>query len=198
MNIPRALVILILITVTAKGFTQEKTQSTLSGAITGEFNQTNHSSYGALGLDAWIPIKKKFTLNYSIRMGIPGKGIYVRGSAGLMLGAALMGAAGQEGGITAAIGAICMLLPEGVGVYIGNEKRKLHLAINPLAGEYRFIDTPRSEWSQVSGNLTLRGVLPLNWGNVDFISPYLASYYNYDAQQPLGFRLGLSVGFNSK
>ena len=177
---------------------QESNHHALSGGITAEYGMTNHSGYGSIGLDAWIPVKKKFTLNYSIRMGIPGNGIYVRGSAGLMLGGALMGATGEEGGLTAAIGAITMLIPEGVGVYVGNDERKLHIGINPLAAEYRHRKNPYDEWSQISGNITIRGELPLNKSGIDFISPYFATYYNYDALNPIGFRLGLTAGFSSK
>jgi hypothetical protein len=130
-------------------------------------------------------------------MGIPGNGIYVRGSAGLMLGGALIGASGEEGGVLVAIGAITMLLPEGVGVYVGNDKRKIHIGINPLAAEYRFIPQPKSEWSQLSGNICVRGEFPMEWGNVNFISPYLATFYNYDAVNPFGVRAGISVGFKN-
>ncbi len=177
---------------------QESNHHKLSGGISAEYGMTNHSGYGSFGLDAWIPVKKKFTLNYSIRMGIPGDGIYVRGSAGLMLGGALMGAAGEEGGLTAAIGAITMLIPEGVGVYLGNDIRKLHIGINPLAAEYRHRKNPYDEWSQISGNITIRGELPFNKWGINFISPYFATYYNYGAQNPIGFRLGLTTGFTSK
>ena len=190
-------VLLIMALLPFYTFSQESRNSYLSGAISGEYSQTNHSGYGSGGLDAWIPIKKKYTLNYGIRMGIPGNGIYVRGSAGLMLGGALIGASGEEGGLLVAIGAITMLLPEGVGVYVGNDKRKIHIGINPLAAEYRFIPQPKSEWSQLSGNICVRGEFPMEWGNVDFISPYLATFYNYDAVNPFGVRAGISVGFKN-
>lgn len=190
-------VLLIMALLPFYTFSQESRNSYLSGAISGEYSQTNHSGYGSVGLDAWIPIKKKFTLNYGIRMGIPGNGIYVRGSAGLMLGGALIGASGEEGGLLVAIGAITMLLPEGVGVYVGNDKRKIHIGINPLAAEYRFIPQPKSEWSQLSGNICVRGEFPMEWGNVNFISPYFATFYNYDAVNPFGVRAGISVGFKN-
>ena len=198
MKMRTRLLIAAICILSQNSFGQETNVIKLAGGISADYGIANHIGYGTFGLDAWVPINNKVTLNYSIRMGIPRKGIFYRGSAGILAGGVIFSLIDETSILVAPIGAILMLIPEGIGFYAGQNKRKIHIGINPLAGEYRYISYPASEWYKLGANITLRGQIQFNKFGIDFISPFFASYYNYSYPHAIGYRVGISAEFCAK
>lgn len=167
-------------------------------AFTANHTQQLVGSYTSFGGDAWIPVGKRYTLNYNLRFGFPPNGgVYLHASDGLFLGGLLL-ANFSEYEVISAIGFLMLFIPEGVGYYVGNGPNKLHLSVNPLTIDYRYRNVPDGEWSTMGGNITARFHIPTKNDPETFISPFVGLVANYGNFRSFGLRAGLSLGFHTR
>jgi hypothetical protein len=176
--------------------TNDPINGSIHYAITANHTQQINGSYTSIGGDAWIPMGKRYTLNYNFRLGFPTNGgIYLHASDGIFLGGLILGNFGDYK-VLSTIGFLMLFIPEGVGYYIGNGPNRLHLSINPLTIDYRYRNVPNGEWATMGGNITARWHIPTKKNPENFISPFIGLAANYDNTHALGVRAGVSLGFH--
>ena len=111
-------------------------QNDLYGGITFENLTFNKSSIYSIGTDFYAPFGDRYTLNYSFKLGLSKDHSFVfHSSVSTLLGTYLLALNGDYPGI-AALGLICLAIPEGVGMYMGQDGQALHLSVNPLGMDY--------------------------------------------------------------
>ena len=111
-------------------------QDEIYGGITVEQLTYNKSSVYSIGTDVFAPIGNRFTLNYSFKLGFSKDyNIAFHSPVSTLLGTYLLALNSNYPGI-ATLGLICLAIPEGVGMYVGQDGQALHLSLNPLGMDY--------------------------------------------------------------
>ncbi|MBM3428305.1 MAG: hypothetical protein FJX95_05935 [Bacteroidetes bacterium] len=159
-----------------------------------DYIQNYHSDYLTGHALCWVPIGKKTTLNYSIRLGFPTNGgLFLRSSAGAFLGTTLLANA-DESSLTAVIGAFLLFIPEGIGYELGG-KNLWHISINPLTVEYRYRAKPYLDYGNMACDITLRAKYKSNLFKSEYLSPFIAINKDYDNPKGYGLRAGYTITF---
>lgn len=174
--------------------TQEVPKRKLEYGFGMDYIQNHHSDYLTGHALCWIPVGKKTTLNYSFRLGFPTNGgLFLRSSAGAFLGTTLLANA-DESSLTAAIGAILLFIPEGIGYELGG-KNLWHISINPLTVEYRYRAKPYLDYGNMACDITLRAKYKCNLFKSEYLSPFIAINKDYDNPKGYGLRAGYTITF---
>lgn len=186
----------LLVICALNGFTQtqEAPKRKLEYGFGLDYIQNLHSDYLTGHALCWVPIGKKTTLNYSFRMGFPTNGgLFFRSSAGAFSGTTLLANA-DESSLTAAIGAILLFIPEGIGYELGG-KDHWHVSVNPLTVEYRYRAKPFLDYGNMACDITFRAKYKCNLFNSEYLSPFIAINKDYDNPKDYGLRAGYTLTF---
>jgi hypothetical protein len=104
-------------------------QNDMYGGITFENLTYNKSSVYCIGTDMYAPFGDRFTLNYSFKIGFSKDHSFAfHSSVSTLLGTYLLALNGDYPGI-ATLGLICLAIPEGVGMYMGQDGQAFHLSV---------------------------------------------------------------------
>ena len=96
-------------------------QNDMYGGITFENLTYNNSIVYSIGTDFYAPFGDRYTLNYSFKLGLSkDKSFVFHSSVSTLLGTYLLALNGDYPGI-ATLGLICLAIPEGVGMYMGQD-----------------------------------------------------------------------------
>ncbi|MFM1771392.1 MAG: hypothetical protein RLZZ71_534 [Bacteroidota bacterium] len=187
--------ILALETTVAKG------QNDMYGGITFEQLTYNKSSVYSIGTDVFAPFANRFTLNYSFKIGLSkDKSFMFHSSVSTLLGTYLLALNGDYPGI-ATLGLICLAIPEGVGMYMGQDGQALHLSVNPLGMDYFSAGDFTQEYIGMSCSAVARVHYKLKSHVPSYITPMVGLYYRYNQSsinEQYGVRFGVSFGLASK
>ena len=197
MKFIQILCISLLLFTSKTGFTQRD----LYGGITFENLTYNKSSVYLIGTDLYAPFKDRFTLNYSFKLGLSKDHSFVfHSSVSTLLGTYLLALNGDYPGI-ATLGLICLAIPEGVGVYLGQDGQAVHLSVNPLGMDYFSAGDFTQEYIGMSCSAVARIHYKLKSYFPSFITPMVGLYYRYNQSainEQYGVRFGVSFGLASK
>lgn len=187
--------ILALETTVAKG------QNDMYGGITFEQLTYNKSSVYTIGTDVFAPFANRFTLNYSFKIGLSkDKSFMFHSSVSTLLGTYLLALNGDYPGI-ATLGLICLAIPEGVGMYMGQDGQALHLSVNPLGMDYFSAGDFTHQYIGMSCSAVARVHYKLKSHVPSYITPMVGLYYRYNQSsinEQYGVRFGVSFGLASK
>lgn len=176
-------------------------QNDLYGGITFENLTYNKSSVYSIGTDLYAPLGNRFTLNYSFKLGLSKDRSFVfHSSVSTLLGTYLLALNGDYPGI-ATLGLICLAIPEGVGMYMGQDGQALHLSVNPLGMDYFSAGDFTQEYVGMSCSAVARIHYKLKSHIPSYITPMVGLYYRYNQSainEQYGIRLGVSFGLASK
>jgi len=197
MKFIQILCISLLLFASKIGFTQRD----LYGGITFENLTYNKSSVYSIGTDLYAPFKDRFTLNYSFKLGLSKDHSFVfHSSVSTLLGTYLLALNSDYPGI-ATLGLICLAIPEGVGVYLGQDGQALHLSVNPLGMDYFSAGDFTQEYIGMSCSAVARIHYKLKSYFPSYITPMVGLYYRYGQSNfgdQYGVRFGVSFGMASK
>jgi hypothetical protein len=178
-----------------------QSQNDLYGGITFENLTYNKSSVYSVGTDFYAPFKDRFTLNYSFKLGLSKDHSFVfHSSVSTLLGTYLLALNGDFPGI-ATLGLICLAIPEGVGMYVGQDGQALHLSVNPLGMDYFSAGDFTQEYIGMSCSAVARIHYKLKSHVPSYITPMIGLYYRYkqtSINEQYGIRVGVSFGIASR
>jgi len=176
-------------------------QKDLYGGITVEQLTYKKSSIYSAGADIFAPIGERFTLNYSFKLGFSKDyNITFHSPVSTLLGAYLLALNSDFPGI-AALGLVCLAIPEGFGVYLGPDGQALHLSMNPLGMDYFGSPDQTLDYVGMSCSAVARIHYKLKSHFPSYITPMIALYYRYgqtNCSDQYGIRFGVSFGLASK
>jgi hypothetical protein len=178
-----------------------RSQGDIYGGITFENLTYNKSSVYSIGTDLYAPFGDRFTLNYSFKLGLSKDNSFVfHSSVSTLLGTYLLALNGDYPGI-ATLGLICLAIPEGVGMYVGQDGQALHLSVNPLGMDYFSSGDFTQEYIGMSCSAIARIHYKLKSHVPSYVTPMVGLYYRYNQSainEQYGVRLGVSFGLASK
>jgi hypothetical protein len=176
-------------------------QNNLYGGITFENLTYNKSSVYSIGTDFYAPFGDRYTLNYSFKLGLSKDNSFVfHSSVSTLLGTYLLALNGDFPGI-ATLGLICLAIPEGVGMYLGQDGQALHLSLNPLGMDYFSAGDFTQKYVGMSCSAVARIHYKLKSHIPSYITPMVGLYYRYNQSainEQYGVRLGVSFGIASR
>lgn len=185
----------------AIGDVSMQAQNNLYGGVTIEQLTYNKSSVYSIGADVFAPIGKRFTLNYSVKMGFSKDyNLVFHSPVSTLLGTYLVALNTDFPGI-ATLGLICLAIPEGVGMYLGDDGQALHLSLNPLGMDYFASPDPTLDYIGMSCSAVARVHYKLKSYFPSYITPMVGLYYRYGQSnfgEQYGVRFGVSFGLASK
>jgi hypothetical protein len=188
------------------GFLSLKTQNASSqniiyGGITFEQLTFKKSSVYSIGADVYAPFLDRFTLNYSLKLGFSDDyNMAFHSSISTLLGTYLLALNADYPGI-AALGIICLAIPEGVGMYLGPASHSMHLSLNPLGMDYFSSNDPAFDYVGMSCSAVARVHYKVKTRIPSYITPMVGLYYRYkqtSINEQYGVRFGVSFGLASK
>lgn len=193
--------LLAIVGILALDTTVVKGQNDMYGGITFEQLTYNKSSVYSIGTDVFAPFANRFTLNYSFKIGLSkDKSFMFHSSVSTLLGTYLLALNGDYPGI-ATLGLICLAIPEGVGMYMGQDGQALHLSVNPLGMDYFSAGDFTQEYIGMSCSAVARVHYKLKSHVPSYITPMVGLYYRYNQSsinEQYGVRFGVSFGLASK
>ncbi len=176
-------------------------QNDLYGGITLEQLTYNKSSVYSIGTDVFAPIGKRFTLNYSFKLGFSKDyNIAFHSPVSTLLGTYLLALNPDYPGI-GTLGLICLAIPEGVGMYLGPDGQALHLSVNPLGMDYFGSPDQTLDYVGMSCSAVARVHYKLKSYFPSYVTPMVGIYYRYgeaNFDEQYGIRFGVSFGIASK
>ncbi len=176
-------------------------QNDLYGGITFENLTYNKSIVYSIGTDFYAPFGDRYTLNYSFKLGLSkDKSFVFHSSVSTLLGTYLLALNGDYPGI-ATLGLICLAIPEGVGMYLGQDGQAMHLSVNPLGMDYFSAGDFTQEYIGMSCSAVARIHYKLKSHIPSYITPMVGLYYRYNQSainEQYGVRLGVSFGIASR
>ena len=176
-------------------------QNDMYGGITFENLTYNNSSVYSIGTDFYAPFGDRYTLNYSFKLGLSkDKSFVFHSSVSTLLGTYLLALNGDYPGI-ATLGLICLAIPEGVGMYMGQDGQALHLSVNPLGMDYFSAGDFTQEYVGMSCSAIARIHYKLKSHVPSYITPMVGLYYRYkqtSINEQYGIRVGVSFGLASR
>jgi len=193
--------LLILVGILALISRSVQGQNDLYGGITFENLTYNKSSVYSIGTDFYAPFGDRYTLNYSFKLGLSKDNSFVfHSSVSTLLGTYLLALNSDYPGI-ATLGLICLAIPEGVGMYLGQDGQALHLSVNPLGMDYFSAGDFTQEYIGMSCSAVARVHYKLKSHFPSYITPMAGLYYRYNQSainEQYGVRLGVSFGIASR
>ncbi len=194
----KLLVILGLLTL--GGFSIQA-QNEIYGGITLEQLTFNKSSVYSVGADVFAPIGNRFTLNYSLKLGLSKDySIAFHSPVSTLLGTYLLALNAEFPGIVS-LGLLCLAIPEGIGVYLGPDGQALHLSVNPLGMDYFESSDNSLDYLGMSCSAVARVHYKTKSYFPSYITPMVGLYYRYgqsNFSEQYGVRFGVSFGLASK
>ncbi|MDP4731229.1 MAG: hypothetical protein NWQ44_00585 [Flavobacteriales bacterium] len=176
-------------------------QNEMYGGITLEQLTYNKSSVYSIGADVYAPFGNRFTLNYSLKLGLSKDySIAFHSPVSTLLGTYLIALNGELPGI-ASLGLLCLAIPEGVGVYLGPDGQALHLSVNPLGMDYFESPDKALDYIGMSCSAVARIHYKMKSYFPSYITPMVGLYYRYgqsNFSEQYGIRFGVSFGVASK
>jgi hypothetical protein len=176
-------------------------QNDIYGGITFENLTYNKSSVYSIGTDLYAPFGNRFTLNYSFKLGLSKDRSFVfHSSVSTLLGTYLLALNGDYPGI-ATLGLICLAIPEGVGMYMGQDGQAMHISLNPLGMDYFSAGDFTQKYVGMSCSAVARIHYKLKSHIPSYITPMVGLYYRYNQSainEQYGIRLGVSFGLASR
>jgi hypothetical protein len=153
------------------------------------------------GLDVYVPLGERFTVDWQVGIGPQQKGGYhAHAPIGLVSGAWLLGnLGGGDRTIINVVGVLLLVLPEGMGVYLNTEGRfRNHISLHPLGFEYWYRRQPYDELGKIAGTIQyrLKAIPKEDWPI--YIAPTFAATMIYKPENRIeqwGFRIGLTIGY---
>jgi hypothetical protein len=192
---------LILVGTLSLATTAASSQKDMYGGITFENLTYNKSSVYSIGTDIYAPFGDRFTLNYSFKIGFSKDNSFAfHSSVSTLLGTYLLALNGDYPGI-ATLGLICLAIPEGVGMYMGQDGQALHLSLNPLGMDYFSAGDFTQEYIGMSCSAVARIHYKLKSHIPSYITPMVGLYYRYkqtSLNEQYGIRVGVSFGLASR
>lgn len=194
----RFLITILLLTGLLKnGFAQ----GNFEGGLYAEHYQLGYRAQLNFGIIVHAPLGDRFTLNYQIGLGPKlGGGLYVHAPVGAVAGAFLLANA-NDFDFLSTVGILTLLVPEGVGMYFGEGKMKMHASVNPLGFDYWHRRDPNyEEIPKVSGSLVFRVKMNTGMEWPSFIAPQVAGTMIYtpgESTSRFGVRAGITIGIGS-
>jgi hypothetical protein len=193
--------LLAIVGILAFETTLARGQNDLYGGITFEQLTYNKSSVYSLGTDLYAPFGNRFTLNYSFKIGLSkDRSFMFHSSVSTLLGTYLLALNSDFPGI-ATLGLICLAIPEGVGMYMGQDGQALHLSVNPLGMDYFSAGDFTQEYIGMSCSAVARVHYKLKSHIPSYITPMIGLYYRYNQStinEQYGVRFGVSFGLASR
>ena len=176
-------------------------QNNIYGGITFEQLTFKKSSVYSIGADVYAPFLDRFTLNYSLKLGYSKDyNIAFHSSISTLVGTYLLALNADYPGI-AALGIICLAIPEGVGMYLGPEGHAMHLSINPLGMDYFGSLDQSLDYTGMSCSAVARVHYKMKSHIPSYITPMVGIYYRDNQTnfgEKFGIRFGVSFGVASK
>lgn len=180
-------------------FLSAQAQGGIEGGFYAEHFQLGYRSQQSFGGILHYPISDRFTLNYQIGIGpAQGGGIYIHAPAVAVAGAFLLSQAADVRAL-GALGALALVIPEGVGMYVGNGKLKPHISINPLGCDYWHRRDPYEEFTKMSCSMIVRFKMRTNLSVPVYVAPQIGGVFVYtpgELTERFGFRAGIAIGFD--
>lgn len=179
-------------------------QGGIEGGLYFEHFQLGYRGQTSVGGMLHVPVGDRFTLNYQANIGLySGRGFYAHAPVGAVAGIWLLThtRGGGLNNLVNGLGALLVIIPEGAGMYVTENRLKMHVSVNPLGFEYwRRWGGQGEETGKMSCNVVARFKMPTNLKWNIYVAPQVAGTIIYtpgEKTDRFGVKAGVTFGFDA-